>query len=273
MLPSEITGLSNEQAMALEISPDYHETLEQTSYIEVFLKETGSKFGEGIKPRALEPEIRKDVPGCEIALVTGMPHETADKMNYRQGSNPYHARGNCGLVSISNTLNRADIPVSEDSVTKMAIEKGLCHYYPNENPAKNGGTYLESRQQVLRELGIDSEIGRPHGRGGDLDDIVDAIDSGRGVVLSISADLLWEKDTGSPMIGGMFQSNHCIAVTGVARDAATGKVAGIYIADSGRGIPSDACRYISVEKFHEIYTDVYGSGANITKSPIMGGVK
>lgn len=219
--------------------------------------------------RALEPEVRHDVPNCEEAWVTGGPFDAADRMDIKQGDNPYHAAGNCGLVSICNTLRRAGMDVTENDVTKTAIDNGLCHYDPNGPPGENGGTNLEMRRQVLALFGIDSEICRP-GCGGSLEDIAGAIDSGRGVVISVSADLLWDEDMGGVGLFGP-QSNHCVAVTGIARDAATGEIAGVYIADSGRGLEGDACRYLTVGEFDEVYTNVWGTGANITTGPLMGG--
>lgn len=218
----------------------------------------------------LEPEIKYDVPNCKAALVTGNPFKTACFMNYKQGENPYNAKGNCGLVSISNMLRRGDISISENEITKAAIDGNYCTYSPIGDAKKNGGTSINSRQKLIKKLGIDNEIKFP-GNGGDLQDIADAIDRGCGVIISINAGALWNSDDGSTLVRGKLQSNHCVTVTGVARDISSGKIVGIYIADSGRGIVEDACRYLTVEEFHEIYTDVYNSGANITKTPIIGG--
>ena len=265
---------ASEKLNFMEDIPDFltrHDTVPASC--EAFEAEPSTiemKRPEETEMLSLEPEIRRDIPNCEVALVTGSPYEAAPNMNFKQGSNSYNARGNCGLVSISNTLRRANIVISENEVTGCAIQKRLCAYDKNGNPVKNGGTTLESRKQVFRELGVESEVVRP-GQGGDLKDIADAIDSGRGVVISVNAGILWDKDDGSSTIMGRCPSNHCVSVTGIARDAATGKVVGVYIADSGRGIPGDACRYLTVEQFHEVYTDVYNSGANITKYPLTGG--
>lgn len=263
-------GKPADQVISLEVEQNTAEKFSPAVLEEGVRNEAESRISEELEMQALEPEIRTDVPNCEVAFVTGGPHEAAPKMNFSQGNNKFNAKGNCGLVSISNTLNRGGIVISEDDVTGRAISKGLCRYHENGNPAGNGGTNLEDRKKMFHELGFDSEIGRPNGGRGDLEDIAHAIDSNHGVVISVSADLLWDTDTGTPMILGKYQSNHCVTVTGIARDASTGQISGVYIADSGRGIPEDACRYLSVEEFHEVYTDVFGSGANITKKPIMG---
>ena len=221
----------------------------------------------GCEAFSLEPEVRYDVPGCREALVTGNPFQPRLDLCYRQGDNPYNASGNCGLMSIINTLRRSGIDVSEAEITKKAIDNGLCQYNPNGKPSDNGGTTAISRQGMLKLLHIDSDIRTPKA-GGKLEDIADAVDCGKGVLISGNAGVLWNCDDGSTFINGRLVSNHCVAVTGVARDAYTGKIVGIYICDSGRGIPSDACRFLSVEEFHDFYTDVHGSCANITKKPI-----
>ena len=215
------------------------------------------------KPLALEPVLRRDVPNCKKAWVTGDPFGMAHRMNYDQSKTRHRAYGTCGLVSISNSLTRLGYDIPSDDIVCKAITTKRCQYRPLGDPNNNGGTNLESRKALLHDMGFKSEIGRPHGKGGDLEDIADAIDRGCGVVLSLNAGALWNTDIGVPALDGRPRSNHCVAVTGVARDAATGEVVGIYIADSGRGRSGDACRYLDREKFNEVYMDVVGSGVNI----------
>ncbi len=235
---------------------------------EIAFTEKIENMHQGMEGVALEPEIRYDIPNCEVAMVTGDPFGNACKMDFEQGDNPYNASGNCGLVSISNMLRRAGMDVSEKDVTRCAIDSGLCDYNPMGSADNNGGTTIEMRCDILNKFGVASDI-CPSGNGGTLEDIADAIDSGRGVLISVNAGELWDCDDGSVPFWGRPVSNHCIMVTGIARNAATGEIAGVYIADSGRGIAGDACRYLTVEKFDEAYTNVYGSGANITRNPVM----
>lgn len=223
---------------------------------------------QGLDGVALEPEIRYDIPDCEVAMITGEPFRNAPNMDFEQGDNPYNAAGNCGLVSICNLLRRAGMNVSEDEVTKCAIDSGLCNYNPLGIASDNGGTSIEMRRDLLNKFGVASDI-YSSDNGGSLENIADAIDSGRGVLISVNAGELWECDDGSTPFLGRPVSNHCVAVTGIARNAGTGEIVGVFIADSGRGIPSDACRYLSAEKFDAAYTEVRGSGANITRNPII----
>lgn len=223
----------------------------------------------GKEALALEPEIWTDLPNCEKAFVLGNPYEVAGSMDFAQGNNPYNAMGNCGLVSISNMLCAGGFDVTEDQVTGFAIKNGLCEYDPRNNPIDNGGTTAEMRKELLHRLGIESDI-CPSGTTGSLENIADAIDNRQGVVISVNAGMLWDTDDGSPLINGKPVANHCVAVTGYARDGETGQIAGVFIADSGRGNPGDACRYLTVEEFNDIYTDVYNSRANITCQPLKG---
>lgn len=232
------------------------------------MREVSETPVSGLEAASLEPEVRYDVPDCQVALVTGSPFRPPLALDYEQGGNSCNARGNCGLVSIANTLRCRGMDVTEEMLTKKAVESGLCQYDPKGNPSDNGGTTAARRQKLLKELNIDSDIGTPKA-GGTLEDIADAVDCGKGVLISGNAGVLWNRDDGSTLVNGRLRSNHCVAVTGVARDASTGKIVGIYICDSGRGIPSDACRFLSAEEFHDFYTDVYGSCANITRKPIM----
>lgn len=215
----------------------------------------------------LEPEIRYDAPNCEAVLVTGNPYEAAKDMDFQQGDNPYLAMGNCGLVSISNALRRAGIDVSENAVTSLAIENDLCYYDVNGDPTRNGGTDARDWKSILALLDVDSDIYTPY-QGGALEDIATAIDTGRSVIISVNADMLYGEDTGGFGFFGPV-ANHAVTVTGIARDAQTGEIAGVYIADSGRWEPGDVCRYLTVEEFHDSYTDVIYAYACITE-PIMG---
>ena len=232
------------------------EALEDRNIPLVEMHEAGNK-------RTLEPAVCYDVPNCKEAWVTGNPFGMADKMNYDQSKTRHKALGTCGLVSISNSLTRMGYDIPADDITHKAIATRRCHYHAFGDPRSNGGTSIESRNALLHDMGFESVIGKPNGMGGDLEDIADAIDSGCGVVLSLNAGALWETDTGEPMLDGRVRANHCVTVTGVARDAATGEIVGIYIADSGRGIREDACRYMDKAKFNEAYVEAYGSGVNI----------
>lgn len=207
--------------------------------------------------QALEPETYMTNTN-EVVMVTGNPFGLKGEIDYNQGDNPYGAAGNCGLVSISNALRRMGYQVTEDDVTRMAISKGLCEYDPFNDMSDNGGTTRYMRHDLLTQLGVKTEIVYPDS-GGSLEDIARHVDNGDGVVLSVNAGELWQCDDGTPYP----MSNHCVTVTGVVRSGADGDIIGVTIADSGRGNPDDACRFISRDEFDAAYTSAYNTSANI----------
>lgn len=230
----------------------------------------GEMFAKPMEALALEPEFRRDVPGCPEALVTGEPFDKADKMDFKQGDNPFSASGNCGLVSIANTLSRGGFQVSENDVTGYAISSGQCVFDPHGPASENGGTDAVMRKNILAHFGVPSRIVSPE-NGGNPEQIADAIDEGKGVLIGVNAGILWNNPNYVDTYLGLPASNHCISVTGAVRDANTGELKGFYIADSGRGLPEDANRYLTLEEFNDVYTNVVGSEANITTKPILEG--
>lgn len=225
---------------------------------------------------ALEPEIRTDVPGCEVALISGDPFTRAEVVDYAQGDNSYHAEGNCGIVSVTNILRISGMDISEEETTAHAIENGECAYNPfylvSENgeyvydplhvTTENGGTTMELQERILADYGIESSSYSSAEFG--LNEIAEVVENGHGVIAEINADILWDADLGSTG----FYANHAITITGVARDAASGAVAGVYICDSGRGEPSDACRFVSAELFNDCYSNISNSGVVVTDAPL-----
>ncbi len=259
---SELSAMAEIDEVSNELGPDNQwEALEGTEPVEGLY--------DNQEAMALEPEVRTDLPNCDVAFVIGNPYEAGKSMDYNQGDNPYNVKGNCGLVSISNMLVRAGFDVSETQITGYALENDLCGYSIFNRPEDNGGTTAEKRRILLWMLGIESDI-CPSATNGSLEFIADAIDEDRGVVISGNAGMLWDVDDGAPVINGKPAANHCVAVTGYARDVESGEIAGVYIADSGRGRPEDACRYLTVEEFDDFYTNAYNSRANITRLPLKG---
>lgn len=243
------------------------EVMNQEAFEKTTPRELLSKPMEAL---AMEPEFRRDVPGCPEALVTGSPFDNADKMDFNQGDNPFSASGNCGLVSIANTLSRGGFQVSENDVTGYAINSGQCVFDPNGPASENGGTDAVMRKNILAHFGVPSCIAGPR-NGGNPEQLADAIDEGKGVLIGVNAGILWNDADYVDTFLGMPKANHCISVTGAVRDANTGELKGFYVADSGRGLPGDANRYLTLEEFNDAYTNVMGSEANITTKPILEG--
>lgn len=256
-----------EEFSALEVSEPY----EQKDF-----QENGDFAGsdvllyghEDLKVGAMmQPEYRMDVPGCEAAWVTGNPHRSAEAMDYAQGDNPYQAYGNCVLVSISNLLRRTGMDVTENDITQYAIENGICGYDIWNPPEENGAMTSEGAVDILAHYGIESDFYDSSEM--DLETLADAVDCGKGTLIFVNSGNLWGVDDGSTFLFGKPEANHCITLTGIARDAYSGEIAGVYIADSGRWEPGDVCRYLTKEEFDEVYTNVWGSGACITRESVV----
>jgi len=192
------------------------------------------------------PETRYDVPDVEVAIVSGDPEGAAQIVDFVQGDEVEGAEGTCGLTSIANICRLSGMEVTEGEVVTYALENGLCGYNPWE-PGETGGVNDEQMVEILRDYGIEADAYDADQY--DLEFVAQAIESGRGVIAGVDAGTLWNDPAYTDTICGHRAANHAITLTGVARDAETGNVAGFYICDSGAG---DACRYISAEEFHEM---------------------
>lgn len=211
------------------------------------------------------PEIRYDVEGVEAAIVSGDPYGAATYLDSVQGDEVEGALGTCGLTSVSNICKLDGLNVSEGDVVTYALENGLCRYDP-WSPADTGGTTEEQVVEILEHYGIDAHW---HDAADCSDEqIAQMIEGGHGVMVGLDAGTLWGEAQYTDTVYGQVVANHFITVTGVARDADTGEVAGYYICDSGRGLESDSCRYISVDMFHEACTDAYTGSVVVTDDPI-----
>lgn len=208
-----------------------------------------------------------DVPDTRMAIVSGNPEQAARFVDSVQGDEIRGASGTCGLTSISNICRLSGLDVSEGMVTAYAIENGLCEVDP-WSPASTGGITGTQAVELFGACGIDAHLEKAESFG--IEELAQVIESGRGVMVGVDAGVLWDDPGCSSYTAyGQIYANHYITVTGSARDAATGEVVGFYICDSGRGLQSDACRYISAEKFSLAYNaSVYGADAVITNEVV-----
>lgn len=212
-------------------------------------------------------ELRNDVPGVEWAIVSGDPERIAYQLDSIQGDEVEGAEGTCGLTSIANICRMNGQDVTEGMVVEYALENGLCSYDPWA-AEETGGTSAEGQVEILKHFGIDAEFNDASVN--TYEAIADAIESGKGVIVELDAGELWDEPAYSTKILGIFPAvNHAVTVTGVARDAMTGEIAGFYTCDSGRKMESDACRYVPIDKFSKMYNDgIINAGAVITDNPI-----
>ena len=218
--------------------------------------------------RDLAPEIRYDVPDCNVALVSGIPDSVAATLDYKQGDNPYNTEGNCGLVSISNLCRIAGLNVTENDVTRFALTNRLCNNGWFMSSADRGGVGDPQIISILAHYGMDATAFSATEIGGKYDAIADAIESGHGVTMGINAGYFWNEPRYACDPYGAVSANHQIVVTRAVRDCSNGEVIGFYTCDSGRGLPSDAKRYVPVSLLDKAYSSVQGASVVITNNPI-----
>ena len=211
-------------------------------------------------------EIREGVPGVELAVVTGYPEMAAGMLDSVQGDEIDGACGTCGLTSIANICRLAGENVSEGMVVSYAVENTLCNVAPWD-AARTCGITGEQAVEIMSAFGIGAHVEKADACS--IEELAEAVESGHGVIVGIDAGEIWDDPASSTIMFGKAYANHYVTITGVARDAATGEVAGFYICDSGRGLESDACRYLSAEKLERAYnTSIGGADAVITNAAI-----
>ena len=83
--------------------------------------------------------------------------------------------------------------------------------------------------------------------------IAQAVESGRAVLVGVNAGRLWSADNPERASVrkhiGSGRANHAISVISCERDELTGTVVAVYINDTGRNLPRDACRRVPIEDF------------------------
>lgn len=171
------------------------------------------------KPRDLPITQQKMMNKADGGRTYNTPSETGKNLDYNQGKMKGFS-GTCGLCSCENILRLAGVNVSEHDIVQFAAKNGLCVCDRDEN--ENGGTNYESRKKILEAFGIDSSL-LPQ----NLSMIADAITSGKGVIISVDAGLLWNDVR---YINGL----HAVTVTSVDFDS-EGSIESFHICDSGAG--------------------------------------
>ncbi|WP_237741790.1 calcium-binding protein [Herbaspirillum rubrisubalbicans] len=188
-------------------------------------------------------------------LVYGMPRSY--QLDYDQGGEVDGYWGTCGETSVANVTLMGGHAASEKEVVQRAIKENLCDTAA-ESADMRGATSEDDRQALLQDFGFASTIDEQV----DLKAVAQSIKDGKGVIISVSASKLWDLHEDNEQY-----SDHAITVTGVACSAASGKIVGFYIADSGRGLSSDMCRFVTLQRLREA-TNVYGADTVTTDAPI-----
>lgn len=215
------------------------------------VSDAGNLFDQG--------EVRY-IPEVGNALTTGHPFEVAPFLDYEQGDNSLGYSNNCGLVSVANMGQLFGMGTTEDQVTRLADEQGLCNNNPWVAPAYRGGVDDGNLIGLLEQLGLTAEAYGASSTAGGLEAIAGYIEEGRGVTIGVNAGILWDE----PSAVDAGNANHQVLVTGVCRDLNTGSVVGLFVCDSGRHLESDACRFVSVEILEEAYVNAPFASAVVT---------
>lgn len=200
--------------------------------------------------------------GTEV-IVTGNPEQAAENLDWLQGDNSYNAGGCCTLVSSANVLELCGIESSEEEIVSYAVENNLCNYNVFNSPENNGGAGDAQIEYILESHGVPVSVYNNNSYEGSVEGIARAIENGKVATIGINCGYAWNDVS----YIGDGTANHQITVTGTVRDG-NGELLGLTICDSGRGLESDACRFLSVEDLEYCYTNISNSTAIITDNPV-----
>ncbi len=170
------------------------------------------------------PERLDELPDGRPSLMLGdVPGDAL--LNHRQGDNPEHFQGDCGLVSVEDVLRQFRAHVTEADVVTHAIQRGECQADPAAD--QSGGTQPSQDAQILADYGVPAQVKS----GQTMEQLAVLVEQGRGVIIGVNCGVLWQ----IPADVGDGSVNHAVTVTGVALDPHGDGIQGFYINDSGNG--------------------------------------
>ncbi len=202
---------------------------------------------------------RSDVSddGREVVIIGDV--EKFKDYNHEQGQNEFGFLGTCGLVSCEDILKQFGKKVTENDIVKYAIDHHFCWTEPPRG--EQGGTTVNDQVAILQGHGVPAASER----GLSLDDLAARVEAGKGVITEVNAYVLWDKRLAPRFYK---DANHAIVVTGVQRDAKTGKIDGFFINDSGNFDHGNGSgRFVDAKKFQKMWVDVGGT-AVVTRQPV-----
>ena len=195
--------------------------------------------------------------GREVVIIGDV--EKFKEYNHEQGQNEFGFLGTCGLVSCEDILRQFGKKVTETDIVKYAIEHHFCATEPPRGD--QGGTTVLDQVAILEGHGVPAG----YDTGLSLDDLAARVESGKGVITEVNAYRLWDQKVPAFYYRA---ANHAIVVTGVQRDAKTGKINGFYINDSGNFDHGNGSgRFVDAKKFQKMWVDVGGTAVT-TKQPV-----
>ncbi len=190
------------------------------------------------------------------------------KLPYEQGKNEYNRSGTCALADTGVWLKIAGSKNTENDVVGYATTH--MDSYGEPLCDGEGGTYPERIATIWGAFGIPAHSDWSK----NIESIAVAVEAGKAVSVAVNAGLLWEQDNlegfnlNDPNNNayGDGGANHCIGIMSCERSA-LGTVTHLYINDTGRSLPRDACRRISVPEFMKAFM-VGRALATISEDPI-----
>lgn len=205
-------------------------------------------------PRCLEKTEQTWREEPDGSRVFDSPEKTSNTLDFEQGKNP-EFQGTCGLVSCENVLRLAGMNVTEQDIVNFAAKHQpdpLC--YVDRKPNANGATSDFDRKKIFEAFGVPSYLEIQT-----VDAIAEAVESGRGVIVSVDAGKFYEN-------AAYNGAGHAVTVVSTRRDP-DGELQGFYICDSNSvylGTPRPI--YMDAAPFQDSLRQ--NRRCNITTNPI-----
>lgn len=207
-------------------------------------------------------ETIKDSAGRQ-ATVFDHPFSDSNRHVFSQGSAfPADGKGGgiegtCGLCACGTIINKAGGQATEKSVAKHALQNGLCSNRADEAPEHRGGTTIRQQAQILSDAGLSASASS----GCSLEGLSQIVETGRGVIISVTASLYkpeWYGSYSEENSGG-----HAIVLESPIRDVQTGQTVGYIVSDSNGSTGKEASVVVKAETLEAAF-DNRGGLAVIT---------
>jgi hypothetical protein len=160
-------------------------------------------------------------PSVQIGDVAGY-----SAYNHRQGDNPEHDRGDCGIVCCADVLSQFGLSRTEANVLRHAIDCRELHVVAGD-PDRSGWTLPVEIARILTDYGVPAH----DAHGWSTEQLAAAVQAGHGVIAAVNAGVLW---CNARALGNGL-ANHAVTITGTARYPYDGALQGFYMNDSATG--------------------------------------
>lgn len=197
---------------------------------------------------------RQIIEGEEV-MIFDHPFAVVKRAICNQGSAfPNGPTGTCGCCASGTLLNMACYSYTEKDIVQFALDKQLC--------SPSGGTSPSDRTKILQEM---ASLETQSLTIEELSDLVPYIESGHGVIISVSASAYCPEWYGEYYPG--VSDGHALVLCSVVRQPHTNDIIGYIVIDSNGSTPQKASRLVTPEKLQFAYSS-RGSQANVTQSII-----